>query len=68
MPGLFLIAFAHLSFLSLPEVADILTVLMVVSLKVLMPFYVSATLGLAGCLIGGSRPREAKFVRKRFGG
>jgi membrane protein YqaA with SNARE-associated domain len=72
VPGLFLVAFVDSSFLSLPEAADILVVLMVARQKALMPLLVaSATLGsLAGCLIIfylGRKGGEA-FVRKRFGG
>ena len=72
VPGLFLVAFVDSSFLSLPEVADIMVVLMVARQKALMPLLViSATLGsLAGCLIIfylGRKGGEA-FVRKRFGG
>jgi membrane protein YqaA with SNARE-associated domain len=72
VPGLFLVAFVDSSFLSLPEVADILVVLMVARQKALMPLLVvSATLGsLAGCLIIfylGRKGGEA-FVRKRFRG
>ena len=72
VPGLFLVAFVDSSFLSLPEVADILVVLMVARQKALMPLLVvSATLGsLAGCLIIfylGRKGGEA-FVRKRFSG
>jgi membrane protein YqaA with SNARE-associated domain len=72
VPGLFLVSFVDSSFLSLPEIADLLVVLMVARQKALMPLFVaSATLGsLAGCLIIfylGRKGGEA-FVRKRFGG
>lgn len=52
-PGLFLIAFLDSSFLSLPEVADILVVYMVAQHKSRMLVYVLATtLGsLSGCLV-----------------
>jgi membrane protein YqaA with SNARE-associated domain len=69
-PGLFLVAFLDSSFLTLPEIADVLVVLMVTRHKGLLAWYViSATLGsIAGCLIlyviglkGG-----AALVRKRF--
>jgi membrane protein YqaA with SNARE-associated domain len=71
-PGLFLVAFVDSSFLSLPQVVDILVVLMVARHKALMPLVViSVTLGsLAGCLIIfylGRKGGEA-FVRKRFSG
>jgi membrane protein YqaA with SNARE-associated domain len=71
-PGLLLVTFVDSSFISLPEVADILVILMVAQHKSLLALYVaSATLGsLAGCLIIyflGRKGGEA-FVRKRFGG
>jgi membrane protein YqaA with SNARE-associated domain len=52
-PGLFLIAFIDASFLSLPEINDILIVWMVTRHKELLLYYVSmATLGsISGCLI-----------------
>jgi membrane protein YqaA with SNARE-associated domain len=52
-PGLFLIAFLDSSFLSLPEIADFMVVLMVTHHKARMLVYaVSATLGsIAGCLV-----------------
>ena len=52
-PGLFLVAFLDSSFLSLPEVADLLVVWMVTRTRRAMLLYVvSATLGsLAGCLV-----------------
>jgi membrane protein YqaA with SNARE-associated domain len=52
-PGLFLVAFIDSSFLSLPEVVDLLVIGMVVRQKSLLPLYVaSATVGsLAGCLV-----------------
>jgi len=70
--GLFLVAFIDASFLSLPEVADILVVLMVSREKARLPLYVvGATLGsLAGCLIIyyiGRKGGEA-LVRRRFRG
>lgn len=69
-PGLFLIAFLDGSFLSLPEVADLLVVFMVTRHKSRMLLYVaSATLGsLGGCLIMyfiGRKGGDA-MVRKRF--
>ena len=50
-PGLFLIAFLDSSFISLPQINDILVVLMVTRNKPWMPYYASmATLGsMAGC-------------------
>jgi membrane protein YqaA with SNARE-associated domain len=50
-PGLFVIAFLDSSFMSLPQINDILVVLMVTSNKPWMPYYAAmATLGsIAGC-------------------
>ena len=69
-PGLFLIGFLDSSFLSFPEVNDILLVLMVTQHKERMILYAAcATLGsLAGCLVlyyVGRKGGDA-FVRKRF--
>lgn len=71
-PGLFVIAFLDSSFLSLPEINDILLVWMVTQHKELMVLYAAAaTLGsLAGCLtlyFIGRKGGEA-FVRRRFKG
>ena len=69
-PGLFVIAFLDSSFLSLPQINDILVVLMVTQNKAWMPFYAAmATLGsIAGCYViyflaerGGQR-----FIKKRL--
>jgi membrane protein YqaA with SNARE-associated domain len=50
-PGLFVIAFLDSSFISLPQINDLLVVLMVTRHKAWMPYYaVMATLGsVAGC-------------------
>src|SRR5882762_11901310 len=69
-PGLFLIAFLDASFLSLPEIADLLVVFMVTRHKSRMLLYVAcATLGsLGGCLVMyviGRKGGDA-LVRKRF--
>jgi membrane protein YqaA with SNARE-associated domain len=69
-PGLFVVAFLDSSFLSLPEINDLLLVLMVTRQKSRMVLYAtSATLGsIAGCLIlyyVGRRGGDA-LVRKRF--
>lgn len=69
-PGLFLVAFLDSSFLSLPEINDLLLVLMVTQHPSRMPLYaICATLGsIAGCLTLyalGRKGGEA-FVRKRF--
>ena len=70
--GLFLVAFLDSSFLSLPEINDILVIVMVIENKELMTYYASmATLGsVAGCLLLygiGSRGGQP-LLRKRFGG
>lgn len=71
-PGLFLIAFLDSSFLSLPEIADLLVVYMVTQHKQRMLIYVGATLfgSLSGCLVMyylGLKGGEA-LLRKRFSG
>ena len=71
-PGLFFIAFLDSSFLSLPEINDILVIVMVIEHKELMPYYAAmATLGsVTGCLllyVIGRRGGEA-LLRRRFGG
>ena len=71
-PGLFLVAFVDSSFLSLPEVADILVVYMVTQHKSRMLLYVAAALfgSLSGCLVMyfiGLKGGEA-LVSKRFAG
>jgi membrane protein YqaA with SNARE-associated domain len=70
-PGLFLIGFVDSSFLSFPEVNDLLLVLMVTEHPHRMVVYASAaTVGsLAGCLAlyyVGRKGGEA-FIRRRFG-
>jgi membrane protein YqaA with SNARE-associated domain len=69
-PGLFTVAFLDSSFISLPQINDILVVLMVTENKPLMPFYaVMATAGsVAGCYVIyylANKGGEA-FVRKRL--
>ena len=69
-PGLFAIAFLDSSFISLPQINDILVVLMVQQHKAWMPLYVAmATLGsIAGCYVIyylAERGGEA-FLRKRL--
>jgi membrane protein YqaA with SNARE-associated domain len=51
-PGLFIVAFLDSSVLSLPEVVDLLVMLMVVQHKDWLPYYgLLATVGsVAGCL------------------
>ncbi|MBI3048292.1 MAG: VTT domain-containing protein [Acidobacteria bacterium] len=52
-PGLFVVAFLDSSFVSLPQINDILVVLMVTKNKAWMPYYAAmATLGsIAGCYV-----------------
>ena len=69
-PGLFVIAFLDSSFVSLPQINDILVVLMVTKNKAWMPYYaLMATLGsIAGCYVIyflAEKGGEA-FVRKRL--
>jgi membrane protein YqaA with SNARE-associated domain len=69
-PGLFVVAFLDSSFLSLPEINDLLLVWMVTRHKARMVLYAtSATLGsIAGCLVlyyVGRKGGDA-VVRKRF--
>ena len=71
-PGLYLVAFLDSSFLSLPEIADLLVVYMVTHHKSRVLLYaVSATLGsIAGCLVMyyiGKKGGDA-LMRKRFTG
>jgi membrane protein YqaA with SNARE-associated domain len=69
-PGLFVIAFLDSSFISLPQINDLLVVLMVVRNKALMPYYAAmATAGsVAGCYVLyliAERGGEA-FLKKRL--
>ena len=71
-PGLFIVAFLDSSFLSLPEINDLLVILLVIQNKERMAYYaLLATLGsVAGCLVLyflGRKGGEA-LVRRRFGG
>jgi membrane protein YqaA with SNARE-associated domain len=71
-PGLFAIAFLDSSFVSLPQINDILVVLMVTRNKAWMPYYaLMATLGsIAGCYVIyflAEKGGEA-FLRKRLHG
>jgi membrane protein YqaA with SNARE-associated domain len=69
-PGLYLVAFLDSSFLSLPEITDILVVYMVTRHPTRMLVYVlAATFGsLTGCLIMYfiGRKGGAALIRKRF--
>lgn len=71
-PGLFFIAFLDSSFLSLPEINDILVVWMVTRHKERMAYYaLMATLGsIAGCLVLYSIGRKGgeALIEKRFAG
>lgn len=69
-PGLFTVAFLDSSFVSLPEINDILVVLMVTQHKALMPYY--AAMATAGSVVGcyviyllAEKGGEA-FLRKRL--
>ncbi|MGE0443741.1 MAG: YqaA family protein [Vicinamibacterales bacterium] len=69
-PGLFTIAFLDSSFISLPQINDVLVVLMVAQNTALMPYYAGmATLGsIAGCYVIyylAERGGET-FLRKRL--
>jgi membrane protein YqaA with SNARE-associated domain len=69
-PGIFAIAFLDSSFVSLPQINDILVVLMVTKNKPLMPYYAAmATAGsIAGCYVIyflAERGGET-FLRKRL--
>ncbi|HEY7502219.1 MAG TPA: VTT domain-containing protein [Vicinamibacterales bacterium] len=69
-PGLFIIAFLDSSFLSFPEVNDILIVVLTTQHKERMPYYAfMTTLGsIAGCLALYALARRGgeAFLRKRF--
>lgn len=71
-PGLFLVAFLDSSFLSLPEINDLLVVMLVIEHEARMPYYaLMATLGsLSGCLVlyGVGRTGGEALVRRRFSG
>ena len=71
-PGLFVIAFLDSSFLSLPEINDLLVIMMVLQDKERMLYYaLMATLGsVTGCFVlyGIGRKGGEAVVRKRFGG
>jgi membrane protein YqaA with SNARE-associated domain len=68
-PGLFVVAFLDSSFISLPEINDLLLVLMVTQHKSRMAYYAgSATLGsLVGCLVLYYLGRKGdQWVARRF--
>ena len=69
-PGLFLVAFLDSSFLSLPEIADVLVVYMVTQHKSRAVLYAASTTvgSIAGCLVMyaiGKKGGDA-LMRKRF--
>jgi len=69
-PGLFIVAFLDSSFLSLPEINDILLIWMVTEHKTRMPMYaLASTLGsIAGCVVlyyVGLKGGDA-LIRRRF--
>jgi membrane protein YqaA with SNARE-associated domain len=69
-PGLFVIAFLDSSFISLPQINDVLVVLMVTEHKARMPYYaLMATLGsVAGCytIYYLAEKGGETFLRKRL--
>jgi membrane protein YqaA with SNARE-associated domain len=69
-PGIFVIAFLDSSFISLPQINDILVVLMVTQNKAWMPYYAAmATLGsVAGCyaIFYLAEQGGEAFLRKRL--
>lgn len=69
-PGLFVIAFLDSSFLSLPQINDLLVIGMIIQQPEWMPYYVlMATTGsLAGCLVMYALGRKGgdAFLRQRF--
>ena len=71
-PGLFIIAFLDSSFVSLPQINDLLVISMVIQHPYWMPYYAAmATLGsVAGCLVLYFLARKGgdAFIRRRFKG
>ena len=71
-PGLFIIAFLDSSFISLPQINDLLVISMVIQHPYWMPYYaLMATAGsVAGCLVLYAVARKGgdALVRKRFTG
>jgi membrane protein YqaA with SNARE-associated domain len=69
--GLFTVAFLDSSFLSLPQINDLLVVLMVAARESRMPYYVAmATAGsVAGCLVlhGLAAKGGEALLRRRYG-
>ena len=71
-PGLFIIAFLDSSFVSLPQINDLLVITMVIQHPYRMPYYAAmATAGsVAGCLVlyGIARKGGDALIRRRFHG
>lgn len=68
-PGLFIVAFLDSSFLSLPEINDLLLIWMVTQHKALMPYYATISLlgSVMGCLVLYYIGRASEeWVAKRF--
>ena len=68
-PGLFIVAFLDSSFLSLPEINDLLLIWMVTQHKTRMPYYAVASMlgSVAGCLVLYYIGRVSEqWVAKRF--
>ena len=68
-PGLFIVAFLDSSFLSLPEINDLLLIWMVTQHKTRMPYYAAASMlgSVAGCLVLYYIGRVSEqWVAKRF--
>jgi membrane protein YqaA with SNARE-associated domain len=68
-PGLFIVAFLDSSFLSLPEINDLLLIWMVTQHKARMPYYAAASMlgSVAGCLVLYYIGRiSEQWVAKRF--
>lgn len=71
-PGLFIIAFLDSSFVSLPQINDLLVITMVIQHPYRMPYYAAmATAGsVAGCLVLYAIARKGgdALIRRRFHG
>lgn len=69
-PGLFVVAFLDSSFLSLPQINDLLVIVMVVQHPERMLYYAAMATGgsVAGCLVmyGLGRKGGEAFLRRRF--
>src|SRR6185503_1567638 len=68
-PGLFIVGFLDSSFLSLPEINDLLLIWMVTQHKARMPYYATAAMlgSVAGCLVLYYLGRVSEqWVARRF--